>query len=541
MFTNSKFSPPPVGSSLENGTAHLEDHQRWSRRCFLKHLGISGGASLLLGSVPTAIISNAKLNYLMNAAQSDRILVLIRLKGGNDGINMIVPLFDYDYYANLRPGIRIPEHRLIKLDNDFGMPDSMAALRNLWDTGRIKVVNSVGYPDQNLSHFRSTDIWSSASDVDLVDTSGWLGRYLEDVYPDYLTDPPAQPPAIQIGGVGSIIFNSSDGNNLSVNVSNPHELFEIARNGRLYDVQDLPPCYYGEQLGYLRTVANSTYIYAGIIKEAYHASTTVIDYGSGSLREQLSLVARLIKGGLETKLYMVTLDGFDTHANQNGQHPKLLEELSGAVDSFYRDLGAGDHDRQVLCMSFSEFGRRVQQNASQGTDHGSAAPILLFGEGLNGSDIMGKTPDLRNLDDAGNLKFGTDFRELYADILENWLCIDAAVVNQTLGGEISRFGLGITCNTTSAVDASADQIQHQAHYLNSGEVVIQFELPQVMPVRLQIFNLLGQPVDRLFSGTLPSGVHRFHWQPRTGFAAGYYIYRLEAADRAFSRQILKSR
>ena len=197
------------GAALEHGKAHEKDHVQWSRRSFLRNVGMAGTMSMMLGKVPLTAMATSPLAYALSNTNSDRIMVLIRLKGGNDGLNTIIPLFDYSNYIANRPTIGIPQSQIINLNNEFGMPNYMSALEELWNDGAMKVVNSVGYPDQNLSHFRSSDIWASGSDADLLDTSGWLGRFLNDQYPDYITSPPDQPPAIQIGGTGNIIFNDT--------------------------------------------------------------------------------------------------------------------------------------------------------------------------------------------------------------------------------------------------------------------------------------------------------------------------------------------
>ena len=525
------------GSTLADKSAHFKEHQRFSRRSFLRNLGIAGGVSMVMGNLPLTAFASSPFHLALSNGESDRVLVLIRMKGGNDGLNMIVPKFDYDFYANLRPTIRIPENKLIDLQNDLAMPDSMTALRNLWDDGKMKVLSNVGYPDPSLSHFRSTDIWGSASDADVVDTSGWLGRYLSGIYSDYLTNPPERPPAIQIGGVGSILFTGTDNTSYAVNVSNPEELFDIAKNGRAYDVVNLPECQYGEQLGYLRAVANSTYIYAEIIKESYDASSNSVSYGNGSLKQQLALVARLIKGGLGTKMYMVNIDGFDTHADQNQAHPRLIQELSEAIDLFYKDLAGGGRAKDVLSMTYSEFGRRVQQNASGGTDHGTAAPVLLFGEGLNGSGVVGANPSLRNLDADDNMIFSTDFRELYATILEDWLCVDTATVDTTIGKTFDRLPLGIECQSTPVFNAPSIQLTHQARYSQDGFIHVFFSLPETMKIDLQIFNILGQPVTTLFKGQLPAGDHSFPFATKGYIPSGHYVYRLEANGQVFSSAI----
>ncbi|MBP8239486.1 MAG: hypothetical protein KAX50_05980, partial [Saprospiraceae bacterium] len=301
----------PLGSSPDHGAAHENNHRQWSRRSFLRSIGITGGVSLMAGSMPLMALKGTFLEMALANSNSDRILVLIRLKGGNDGLNTIIPVSDYGTYQALRPQLRVPSNQIISLGSSFGMHPQMADLQPLWQDGAMKVVHGVGYPDQNLSHFRSSDIWASASPANVIDDSGWLGRLLMEQYPDYLTNPPLIPPAVQIGGVGNISFMDGENVNLSVSVTNPDELAEIAQLGQLYDVQNLPDCFFGEQLGYLRTIANSTFIYAQRIKDAFDNSTTDATYQNGSLWEQLALVARLIKGGLGTQLYMVTLDGFD--------------------------------------------------------------------------------------------------------------------------------------------------------------------------------------------------------------------------------------
>ena len=530
------------GAALEHGKAHEKDHAQWSRRSFLRNVGMAGTISMMLGKVPLTAMANSPLAYALSNTNSDRIMVLIRLKGGNDGLNTIIPLFDYSNYMANRPTIGIPQSQIINLNNEFGMPNYMSALEELWNDGAMKVVNSVGYPDQNLSHFRSSDIWASGSDADLLDTSGWLGRFLNDQYPDYITSPPDQPPAIQIGGTGNIIFNDTDSSNMGVIVNNPDELFQIAQNGELYDVNDVPDCYYGEQLTYMRAVANSTFQYAEVIAEAYNASTNAVEY-EFSLGQQLALVARLIKGNLGTQLYMVTLDGFDTHALQNESHPFLLFQLANAVQNFYQDLATAGMADKVLAMTFSEFGRRIEQNASGGTDHGAAAPMMLFGKGLNGNGILGQNPDMQNLDSAGNLVHGTDFRQVYATVLENWLCADGATVDMVMGQNFDRLSnLGLDCLSTNTSNPFTKvPLQHKVIY-GSGEIIIEYELANSGPVKVEIFNMLGQPVTTLINAYQGAGMHRATFSIGNSIlAAGYYVYSIQAGQQRASQKVLVSR
>lgn len=518
-----------LGSALEHGAAHERDHQRWSRRSFLQSLGITGGGSILLGSLPVSAMLNSPLAFALSEGESDRILVIIRLKGGNDGLNTIIPLADYGTYQALRPTIRTAQSDIWNLNPAFGMPKTMQALQPVWQEGNMKVVHSVGYPDQNLSHFRSSDIWASASDSTVLDDSGWLGRYLQQLYPDFLMNPPALPPAIQIGSVGNLAFNDKNNVSISVSVNDPNELFEIAQNGQLYPLTNLPDCLYGEQLGYMRAVANSTFVYAGVIKSSYDTGKNQVEFPTGSLGRQLALVSRLIKGNLGTKFYMVTLDGFDTHARQNELHPALLKEVADSVSAFYKDLAFANKDKDVLAMSISEFGRRPEQNASSGCDHGAAAPLMLFGEGLNGNGLIGTAPNLRDLDQDGNIKFGTDFRSIYATVLENWLCINANTVNAVLGKNFNRLDLGLTCMGTTAVNGiAAPSIQHEARYISSQQIDIQYTLPESTNVKLEIFNVLGQSIATLVNGFQLSGEHKVTFAPTGMLSAGQYFYRIQA-------------
>jgi uncharacterized protein (DUF1501 family) len=527
----------PLGSALEHGAKHAFDHERWSRRAFLYSLGAAWAGALMLGRLPIRGLAASPLAIALESAGGDNILVLIRLKGGNDGLNTIVPVYDYSRYRSLRPTLAWREQDLIDLGEGLAMPNVMAPLRGLWDEGRMKVAQRVGYPEQNLSHFRSSDIWASASDAAEEWKSGWMGRWLDGEFPEYLSNPPSTPAAVQIGGSGNLMFQNEDNLNLAVVVGNPEELAELARNGELYDAADVPDCYYGEQLTFLRTIANSTFRHAEALGQAYENGRNAAEYQRG-LGEQLAIVARLIKGGLGTRLYMVTLDGFDTHARQGDLHPGLLRQMAQAVRDFHADLGV-DAGR-VLTMTLSEFGRRLEQNASGGTDHGAAAPLFLFGPGLNGSGFVGAPPELNDVDAAGNLRYALDFRGIYATVLESWLCVDAATVDRAMGRRHERLpALGLNCLSTSAtVPRLSEALRHWVA-LGEGRIFIHFELPEAAMVRVRVFNMLGQPAATLLDGRLPAGEHMTPFQPGAGrLAAGAYVYTIEAGTRKASGKMI---
>jgi len=382
----------------------------------------------------------ALIPAIMSGGADDRILVLIRLKGGNDGLNTIIPLYDYDTYIQGRPRIGIPENNVINLSNAHGVPISMQSIIPLWNDGAMKVINGVGYENHNLSYFTSTDIWNSANqDIEnSMDSSGWLGRYILDKNPDYLENLPAVPGAIKISSGSNISFHNPDRIDLAVNFNTPERLLNIAETGFLYDTNNLPDdCYYGEQVGFIRSIMNVTANYAPQISAAYRLGENSVSYSNNELSRQLSIVERLIKGQLGTKLYMFTLDGFDTYENQNDKHPQLMRNLTDAVKEFYQDLESDQIHDKVLSMTMSEFGRRINENDG-GTDHGTAAPIMMFGPALNGNGVLGDNPDLRDVDMNGNLKHTTDFRSIYATVLEYWLCLDPIQVDSILGGSFNR-------------------------------------------------------------------------------------------------------
>jgi len=531
------------GSSLEDGQAHEKDHQLWSRRAFLSRMGIAGGAAMMFGGLSiNALGSTPMVDALVNA-NSDRVLVLLQMKGGNDGLNTVIPLYDFSYYTQVRPTLAFKERDVIKMNSTYGFSPDLNDILPLWDRGKMKVIQSVGYPDQNLSHFRSTDIWSAASESDGDTSSGWLGRWLDVRHPDFINNPPSDPPAIQIGSNAHLVFEGSQ-INMSVAVADPNELYEIAQTGQLYDPQAVPNNCYGEQLTFLRTIANNTFNYAESIQQSYNASRNQAEYETESdLGNQLALVARMIKGGLNTKLYMVSIDGFDTHANQADTHPQLMRDISHALTAFYEDLEGSGDDQRVLTMTFSEFGRRIEENGSRGTDHGSAAPMFLFGPSLNGNGFIGQAAKLQEPDDYGNLQFYTDFRDIYANVLENWLCIDSQTVNEVIGRNHTTIeGLGITC-VEGGNGYTAPSIGHRVRSSYTiGQLEFHYTLREDSHVRITFFDMQGRKVMVLTDGSEQAGPqkHTFNYR-QTSIKPGYYAYTIEALDTTYSGKFMIGR
>lgn len=536
------FKDTPSGKkNKEIKDSHDQEHATWNRRSFIQALGLAGAGSMMLGGTNVSASAPSPLSVALSETQNDNILVIIRLKGGNDGLNTIVPLYDYDTYANLRPTIHHQENELLSLSPDFAIPSYMNALESVWGEGNMKVIHGVGYPDQNLSHFRSSDIWASADAINNEQT-GWWGRYFEDLYPDYLINPPQVPAAIQIGSIGNLIFEGTN-SNYAFAVANPEQLANIAQTGGLHDVENLPECVYGDQLLFLRAQTNTTFTYAQVINDAYTASSNQATYLQDALSEQLAIIARMIKGGLGTKVYMVSLDGFDTHANQVEKQRELHENLANGIKNFYEDLATTGYDDKVLGMTISEFGRRPYENGSNGTDHGAASPTFLFGAGLNGNGFVGAHPDINASawDNNNNLVPSTDFRDVYASVLTDWFCLDPSVVNTILlNDNYQALDLGLNCQGLNIPDFSnVSHFSHVATYRDN-RTFIEIDMQNTAHVSLKLFNILGQEVATLGNEILHPGKHRIDVKARANTRLGYgqYIYRINTQGQFYSRSIL---
>jgi uncharacterized protein (DUF1501 family) len=521
MSNNKKL---PKGSRIEDGAAHDEHHnQGIGRRDFLKNLGLVSAGTMAFSGLPMRQLLASPMMSGMLRNSGNRVLVIIRLKGGNDGLNTFVPVFDYSTYSLYRPILKIPTGNLLTLDSKYSVPSYANSLKNMWDNGKMKVIQNVGYANQDLSHFTSTDIWDSSDTTHGTD-SGWLGRYLWEENPGFLTNPPAEPLAIQIGGDGNILFFNEDAINMALNVIDPATLYQIAQSGSVYTVNGNAPCYYEDQLDFMKSMINSTYYQSQSIYDAFNASTNSVTYPTG-LGESLSLVSRLIKGNLGTKIYMLTLDGFDTHAQQDTRHPDLLTELADSVKAFYDDLAAGAKDQDVLTMTFSEFGRRVNDNGSIGTDHGTAAPLMLFGPAVNGNGFVGDDVNLTDLDNNGNLKHKVDFRDVYTTVLQDWLCADELTADTILGGAYSKIALGFDCTAVGMNEIKTVQKYHQLRYDN-GKAFIFLNLPESGTVQLEAFDFIGKRMVSTNNEYYSKGLHTMRIPGIENWTTGAYVYRI---------------
>jgi len=525
-----------------------KEHELWNRRSFLQALGLSGMSSMVLANTKIGFATNTQLATAVSAVENDNILLVIKLFGGNDGLNMIVPLAQYGVYADARPTIKVPENKVFKLNDKYGLPDVMSSLEPMWKEDKFKVIHSVGYENQSKSHFKGTDLWASAEiESDILDT-GWLGRYYDNALEDYVVNPPAAPVAIEIGSTRNITFDGEE-HKYSYSVANISTLENIAKTGRVYALDNIPNCEYGDTVSFLRSTYNSSFTYAKKIQEAYNKSS---DYtggvggypGSnstvGDLGESLNLIARLIKGNLGTKIYMVTLGGFDTHASQYTIHQDLLKNLAACATYFHEDLTQAGWGDKIVTMAQSEFGRRVEENGSKGTDHGTAGPVLLFGEALDGSGFVGAHSDLSNLD-RGNLRHTTDFRQIYASLLKNWMCIAPDIVDTyVLGSEFEALNLGFQCASLSTNEIGGATKGFDVFTSFEGyDTIITINSHRTQHVAITLYDLHGRQISVLENSMVFEGKKMINInQKLPGLTSGIYIFRLASNNNMVSKKVL---
>jgi len=526
------------GAALEHGKAHEQEHREWDRRTFLKMTGMATlGSALMLGNSPVQAFAPSGLLQGLSASDcGDRTLVLVRLKGGNDGLNTLI-LRGNDEYYNIRPTLAVPESGLWGLSEDYGMPNEMQALQPLWEEGKMQVIHNVGYPNPNYSHFRSSDIWASASDSNEIVNTGWIGRMLDRKLPAFQTAAPVIPPALQIGIQANMIFRS-DYANMALAISNPAEFYQLAQTGQLYTTGQAGQSPHEQELDFVRNVANSAFRYSESIQGAYNTGSNQAAYPANYLAEQLAIIGRLIKGNLGTKVYMVSIGGFDTHSLQANSHPQLLQNVADSIKAFFDDLGMSGHDENVLAMTFSEFGRTIYENGSAGTDHGTGAPMMLFGKDI-GSGFQGEAPDLVNVDMYGDPEFSVDFRSVYSTVLSNWLCLPPEVTANALGESFPQIeNLLPPSSPPTGSNQVALLLGHKPVEGQGAAFEINYGIKQRGRVRIVLLNEAGQRVRVLLDRFHERGSHQMLFRPVDFFLpSGNYFYQLEAGGMRYSRRI----
>lgn len=385
-----------------------------------------------------------------------RVLVLIQLDGGNDTLNTVIPIEYYSQLSSVRQNILIPENKVLKLDDKTGLHPAMTSLKSLYDSAYLNIIRAVSYPNQNRSHFRSTDIWMSGSSAENYESTGWLGRYFTLNHSDFPDDYPNSnfpyPFAITIGSTSSETCQGVKAN-FSLAVTDP------TVSGQLFEGEwdTVPQNCYGENLGYIREMVRQSNNYSDIVSESYQKGNNLsTKYDSvNKLASDLKIVAKLISGGLQTQVYVLRLGGFDTHSGQVdandktiGTHADLLRTLSDAIGAFQDDLNLLGIKDKVLGMTFSEFGRQIRSNGSSGTDHGTAVDVFMFGSCIK-PGLTGTNPIVSADEAKGNgVAMQNDYRSLYSSVLTAWFGIKIEEAENILFGEFNSLDIISDCSST---------------------------------------------------------------------------------------------
>lgn len=379
------------------------------RREFLKISSLAT-ASLM---VPNFLKSMA----LDNALQPNQnILIVLQFTGGNDGLNTIIPIKN-DIYFRERKSIAI--NNSLALNDEAGINPALSCFKDLFDHGELAILNNVGYPNPDKSHFRSMDIWQSASKSNEFLETGWLGRFLDEEC--YRCEHPTQ--ALEVDDMLSLALKGN--NNKAFAFKDPKRLYQTSQEKYFKSLYDHH--HEDETVSYLYQTLGSTINNAGYIFEKSKSKATDQSYPNSALGKDFKTVASLIKSDINTQVYYLSVGSFDTHVNQNERQQKLFTDINEAVQSFVTDMKNNGLFNNILLMTFSEFGRRVAQNASNGTDHGTANQMFFISGGLKKKGFLNAMPDLQNLNE-GDLIYSEDFRKVYATILKNWLKADSSKV-----------------------------------------------------------------------------------------------------------------
>jgi uncharacterized protein (DUF1501 family) len=497
------------------------------RRTFIKSaLATAAATPFFLEGMP--VRATTPLKFLANMPQSnlnDRILIICQLFGGNDGLNTIVPV-DQAMYYNIRPNIAIPKDKCVQgIGNIYFAPNlsygDQGGLVRLLSRGSLAVVQGIGYPYPNLSHFRSTDIWlSGINDSDpnhLLDT-GWVGRYLEKQYPNFPAQLPDDPLAIQFGGF-SLALQSSKGR-MGIEVADPSKQAGVGSSAEALDDESAGTSYLNEY-NFVQDIASRSNKYAQRVQTAYAAGKAKLSghYGSDGFALQMANCAALIAGGLNTKVYVVSLGGFDNHVTQNtgpdtGTHPSLLGQFSDAVAQFMYDMVNLNMGDRVIGLTVSEFGRRPYENGSLGTDHGTSSVQFVFGTQVL-SGAQGYIPDLTALDESGDMIFNIDYHRVYLEVLTKWFDMSITDARSMLPDP----------NLITGIDKldPLPVIQTQQNYVNfnpnsaklsiggnypnpfANRTTVSLDIPQAGFVTLDVTSIDGKYTSRIFARNFSAG------------------------------------
>lgn len=541
------------------------------RRGFLKKIPIAA-APFVLNGIPVGVLAKGQLQQVAASSTNDKVLVLIQLHGGNDGLNAVIPIDQYAQYYNIRPNIAIPDdgtRGYIPLDSTLDLADQvglhpdMIGTKTLYDQGKAAIVQGVSYENHNGSHFRSRDIMFMGGDYDDYYGSGWMGRYLDYCFPNY---PEAYPTAempdplgLELGTTVSLGFHQENGIPVAVAANDPEEFFDLINNTGGLPPDSVINTHYGQELQWIMDIEANSNTYADRLKEVFdngsnapgvtYPETYPLSAGrlSNPLTPQLQLIARMLSGGIKTKIFLARIGGFDTHGGQVeeydptlGNHAALLYHISAAVEAFQNDLQAqGLEDRVVTC-TFSEFGRRAASNASYGTDHGNAAPMFLFGKGVK-PGIVGTNPDLNNLQN-NNVPMQIDYRQVFTTILQDWMGASDEAIAYTLFDEWLDKKLDLFSNllTSTNDDFLAGRFKLHSAYPNPvrDRTTFSYYINTAVEVRMDLYDSSGRLIRNLIAGPRRIGEHQVNLD-LSDLKPGTYVYKIQAGPLKAAKKLIK--
>lgn len=481
--------------------------------------------------------------FLVPKSVEDRVLVIIRLNGGNDGLNTLIPLDQYDNLVIQRENILLPESSLLEITPTNAFHPSMTGMANMFNAGKLSIIQNVGYPEQNRSHFRSMDIWTSGM-MDPLATRGWLGRHFDEKYPNYPEDYPnatyPDPFAISMGYEVSATCQGLMAN-FSHTVVDPFQSVNLPNGNGVND-----GTYYGSHMEFLTTIIAQTNAYGGQINDAANAGNTLSTMydPNNELAKQLRYVAQMISGGLKTKVYILNVNGFDTHDSQvletnttQGTHANLMKKVSDAIAAFQDDLSLLGLEERVAGMTFSEFGRQIASNASFGTDHGDAAPLFLFGGCIN-SAVYGPNPVVPDqvVEQAG-IPMQVDFRDVYASVLKDWFAVDATEIQALFEHEVTFHNILGACN----LGLNESNISKSSLMVYPNPFTSQATLKvdgTGSSVKIDLFDIQGRFIKTLYDGNLSPATHHIPMD-LSELSTGNYRVTVQGEKGKESVQVLK--
>jgi uncharacterized protein (DUF1501 family) len=513
------------------------------RRNFIRTAGAAVSIPFLLHGNK---LSASSKPWLMNEVEeeNDRVLVLIQLNGGNDGLNTLIPMDQYRNLYQARKNIILPENGVLRITDTLGLHPAMTGMQRLFEEGKMGIVQNVGYPNQNRSHFRSMEIWSTGSPAEEFWQTGWLGRYFDEKYPDFPDAYPQErfPDPFAIS-MGSYVSDTCQGKaiNYSLALDNPFSSVQLieGENEASFDP------FFSDELAYIKDTIAQTNIYSEKVVAAAERGVSFAEYPNTQLARQMKNIALLISGGLQTKVYVVTLGGFDTHSGQvdfadnpTGQHANLLRILSDAIATFQKDLSLLGLEERVMGMTYSEFGRQIRSNGSAGTDHGTAAPLFLFGACTN-VQITGQNPEIPDeVENQAGVPMQYDFRDVYGSVLMDWFGLSEANVKSLLYPDFVRSpNLPICGRPTATTELFPMKLNCFPNPFIDW-TNIQFENPANQWMRLSIFDALGNELEVLCSQKLEQGEHAFRFDGRH-LPAGNYYFRLASHGQQTTKRFVK--